>query len=64
VVSAARNRRRLAAAGLALLSMFSCSYGDREDRKEDEKAKRTVLALPSSDFAIAFSHLQSRRLGA
>jgi hypothetical protein len=54
----------LAAAGLALLSMFSCSYGDREDRKEDEKAKRTVLALPSSDFAIAFSHLQSRRLGA
>jgi hypothetical protein len=47
VVSAARNRGRLAAAGVVLLAMFSCSYGDREDRKEDEKAKRTVvLVLP------------------
>ena len=39
----ARNRRRLAMAGLLALSMFSCSYSDKEDRKEDEKNKRTAL---------------------
>ena len=38
-----RNRRRLAMAGLLALSMFSCSYGDREDKKEDERLKRTVV---------------------
>ena len=26
--------------------MFSCSYGDREDKKEDDKAKRTAVVLP------------------
>ena len=35
-----RNRRRLAATGLLALSIFSCSYGDREDKQEDEKAKQ------------------------
>jgi hypothetical protein len=39
---AAWNRRRLAA-GLLALSMFSCSYGDREDKEEDDKNKRTAL---------------------
>ena len=41
---AARNRRWLAA-GLLALSMFSCSYGDREDKKEDDKAKRAEVEL-------------------
>ena len=27
--------------------MFSCSYGDREDKQEDEKAKRAEVVLPS-----------------
>ena len=48
-----RNRRRLAAAGLLALSMFSCSYGDREDKDEDEKAKRAELVLPAPGFAGA-----------
>ena len=47
VMGVGRNRRRLAMAGLLALSMFSCSYGDREDKKEDEKVKRTVLVLPA-----------------
>ena len=42
----ARNRRRLAMAGLLALSMFSCSYSDKKDEKEDDKAKRAELALP------------------
>ena len=46
----ARNRRRLAAAGLLALAMFSCSYGDREDKDEDEKAKRAGLILPLPGF--------------
>ena len=41
-----RNRRRLAAAGLVALSMFFCGYGDREDKQEDEKAKRAEIAPP------------------
>ena len=49
---AARNRRWLAA-GLLALSMFSCSYGDREDKKEDDKAKRVEVVLPSPGFARA-----------
>ena len=52
---AARNRRRLAA-GLLALSMFSCSYGDREDKEEDEKAKRVEIVLPSPGFARAAAH--------
>jgi hypothetical protein len=28
-------RLGLSAAALCVLSMFSCSYGDREDKKED-----------------------------
>ena len=49
----ARNRRRLALVGLLALSMFSCSYGDREDKKEDDKAKRVEVVLPSPGFARA-----------
>ena len=45
-VCASRNRRRLSAAALAVLSMFSCSYGDREDKEEDAKAKRAEAVLP------------------
>ena len=41
-----RTQRRLSAAGLALLAMFSCSYGDREDKEEDAKAKRAEALLP------------------
>ena len=52
VMGVARNRRRLAAAGLLALSMFSCSYGDREDKKEDEKSKRTGAILPPGDFRL------------
>ena len=36
----AARKRRLAAAGLLALSMFSCSYGDREDKEEDDKNQR------------------------
>lgn len=50
---AARSRRRLAAAGLLMLSMFSCSYGDREDKEEDDKNKRAEPVLPSSVFVRA-----------
>ena len=32
--------------------MFSCSYGDREDKKEDEKSKRTGVILPPGDFRL------------
>ena len=49
---AARNRRWLAA-GLLALSMFSCSYGDREDKKEDEKAKRGASIRPAPAVAVA-----------
>ena len=49
---AARNRRRLAA-GLLALSMFSCSYGDREDKEEDEKAKWVEIVVSSPGFARA-----------
>ena len=35
------------------LSMFSCSYGDREDKEEDDKAKRAELVLPSPGSARA-----------
>ena len=45
-----RTQRRLSAAGLALLAMFSCSYGDREDKEEDAKAKRVEAVLPPGDF--------------
>ena len=48
-----RNRRRLVAAGLLALSMFSCSYGDREDKEEDDKAKLAQLGLPAPGFAGA-----------
>jgi hypothetical protein len=44
-MGAGRKRRRLGAAGLAVLSMFSCSYGDREDKKEDDKIKRIAVVL-------------------
>jgi hypothetical protein len=37
-MGAARSRRL--AAGLLALSVFSCSYGDREDREEDDRTKR------------------------
>ena len=47
---ASRNRRRLSAAALAILSMFSCSYGDRDDEEEDEKVRRIVLVLPLGDI--------------
>ncbi|MGD9510011.1 MAG: hypothetical protein AB7I59_28035 [Geminicoccaceae bacterium] len=43
----AARKRRLAAAGLLALSMFSCSYGDREDQKEDEKNQRSGPAAMS-----------------
>lgn len=46
-------RRRLVAAGLLVLSVFSCSYGDREDKEEDQKAKRTALITPSPGFPAA-----------
>jgi hypothetical protein len=29
--------------------MFSCSYGDREDKEEDAKVKRAEVLLPSRD---------------
>jgi hypothetical protein len=47
---ASRNRRL--AAGLAVLSMFSCSYGDREDKEEDEQAKRAEVILPPGDVRL------------
>ena len=37
-MGAARNRQL--AAGLLALSVFSCSYGDREDQKEDDRNQR------------------------
>lgn len=43
-----RCRRPLAALGLLALSLFSCSYGDREDKQEDAEATRTALAPPAS----------------
>ena len=43
-----RNRRPLAAVALLALSMFSCSYGDREDNVEDAKAKRVEVVLPTA----------------
>ena len=46
---ASRNRRRLSAAALAVLSMFSCSYGDREDKEEDEQAKRAAVVLEPAE---------------
>ena len=51
-VCASRNRRRLSAAALAVLSMFSCSYGDREDKEEDAKARRAEVVLPPGDFRL------------
>lgn len=51
-VCGSRNRRRLAAAGLAVVSMFSCSYGDREDKEEDAKARRSEAVLPPGDFRL------------
>jgi hypothetical protein len=38
-------RKRRLAAGLLVLSMFSCSYGDREDKEEDDANKRTALTV-------------------
>ena len=49
----AARSRRLAAAGLLVLSMFSCSYGDREDKEEDDKNRRAEPVLPSSLFVRA-----------
>ena len=49
---AARNRRRLAA-GLLALSMFSCSYGDREDKEEDDKVRRGASIRPAPAAAVA-----------
>lgn len=51
-MGAARRRRQLAA-GLLVLSVFSCSYGDREDKEEDQKARRTALITPSPKFPAA-----------
>ena len=49
----ARNRRRLAMAGLLALSMFSCSYSDKEDKKEDDKAKRGASIRSAPAAAVA-----------
>ena len=49
----ARNRRRLAMAGLLALSMFSCSYSDKEDKKEDDKAKRGASIRSAPTAAVA-----------
>ena len=48
----ARNRR-LAMAGLLVVSMFSCSYGDREDKKEDDKVRRGASIRPAPAAAVA-----------
>ena len=50
----ARNRRRLATPGLLALSMFSCSYSDKEDKKEDDKAKRgaSIRSAPATAVAV------------
>ena len=56
---AARNRRWLAA-GLLALSMFSCSYGDREDKKEDDKVKR-VASIRSAPAAVVAVLLDRER---
>jgi hypothetical protein len=48
---ASQSRKRLAAA-MALLSMFSCSYGDREDREEDDKAKRVAAVHPPAEWPV------------
>ena len=50
---AARNRRWLAA-GLLALSMFSCSYSDKEDKKEDDKVKRvaSIRSAPATAVAV------------
>ena len=50
----ARNRRRLAMAGLLALSMFSCSYSDKEDKKEDDKVRRgaSIRSAPATAVAV------------
>ena len=56
----ARNRRRLAMAGLLALSMFSCSYSDKEDKKEDDKVKR-VASIRSAPAAVVAVLLDRER---
>ena len=48
-----RARRGGLAAACMALSMFSCSYGDREDREEDEEATRTAVVEPPSPIGVS-----------
>ena len=50
----ARNRRRLAMMGLLAVSMFSCSYSDKEDKKEDDKVRRgaSIRSAPATAVAV------------
>jgi hypothetical protein len=42
--SLSRKRLRPSAAALCVLSMFSCSYGDGQDKEENNKHKRSESA--------------------
>ena len=55
----ARKRLRLPAAALCALSMFSCSYGEREDKEEDSKHLRSELVLPAPEPATPYSVLRA-----
>jgi hypothetical protein len=47
-----RARRGGLAAACMALSVFSCSYGDREDREEDAKATRAAVVPPPSRLGV------------